>query len=129
MSFATSSPGAQTPNTPQASWGLFSPGKRSWESIPSPRTIGPFSHGRTADVFGSVARGEDVSARDLDLFVNFDHNADVFDLADLVTSLEELTGMRVDVISEGDAMAWSIRGAVAAWWRSLRLGCCGCAWT
>lgn len=52
-------------------------------------------------VFGSVARGEDISGSDLDLLVRFDHDADVFDLADLVAALEDLTGLRVDVVSEG----------------------------
>ena len=37
MSLATSSPGAQTPKTPQASCGPFSPGRRSCVSRPSPR--------------------------------------------------------------------------------------------
>src|SRR3954451_7798287 len=36
-SFATSSPGAQTPKTPQASWGPVSWGSSSWVSRPSPR--------------------------------------------------------------------------------------------
>src|SRR6476646_6551214 len=37
VSLATSSPGAQTPKTPQASCGPFSPGRRSCVSCPSPR--------------------------------------------------------------------------------------------
>ena len=37
MSLATSSPGAQTPKTPQASCGPFSPGRRSCVDRPSPR--------------------------------------------------------------------------------------------
>lgn len=45
---ATSSPGAQTPKTPQASWGPFSPGSRSWLSRPSPRgtlpSVGEIDH-------------------------------------------------------------------------------------
>src|SRR3954452_12866478 len=40
-SLATSSPGAQTPKTPHASWGPFSPGSRSWLSRPSPRGTAP----------------------------------------------------------------------------------------
>ena len=44
MSLATSSPGAQTPKTPQASCGPFSPGRRSWVSSPSPRATGRVSH-------------------------------------------------------------------------------------
>lgn len=51
-------------------------------------------------VFGSVARGEDTSGSDLDLLVRFEPDADVFDLADLVTSLQDLTGVAVDVVSE-----------------------------
>ena len=38
---ATSSPGAQTPKTPPASWGPFSPGRRSCERSPSPRATKP----------------------------------------------------------------------------------------
>lgn len=55
---------------------------------------------RDVRVFGSVARGQDVSGSDLDLLVRFDPEADLFDLADLVTALEELTGLHVDVVSE-----------------------------
>ncbi len=51
-------------------------------------------------VFGSIARHEDVSGSDIDLLVRFDPGADLFDLADLKASLEELTGLRVDVVSE-----------------------------
>jgi predicted nucleotidyltransferase len=51
-------------------------------------------------VFGSAARGEDVSGSDIDLLVRFAPAADVFDLADLTTELEELTGLHVDVVSE-----------------------------
>ena len=51
-------------------------------------------------VFGSTARGEDVSGGDLDLLVRFAPDADLFDLADLSTELSELTGLHVDVVSE-----------------------------
>lgn len=51
-------------------------------------------------VFGSAARGEDVSGSDIDLLVRFAPDADVFDLADLTAELEELTGLHVDVVSE-----------------------------
>ena len=56
-------------------------------------------------VFGSVARGDDVSGSDLDLLVTFASDATIFDLADLTASLEELTGLQVDVISEGGLRA------------------------
>lgn len=51
-------------------------------------------------VFGSAARGGDVSGSDIDLLVRFAPDADVFDLADLTVALEELTGLHVDVVSE-----------------------------
>lgn len=52
-------------------------------------------------VFGSAARGDDTSGSDIDLLVRFSADADVFDLAELTAALEELTGLHVDVISEG----------------------------
>lgn len=52
-------------------------------------------------VFGSTARGQDVSGSDIDLLVRFAPDADVFDLADLTVALEDLTGLQVDVVSEG----------------------------
>lgn len=51
-------------------------------------------------VFGSAARGQDVSGSDIDLLVRFAPDADVFDLADLTAAVEELTGLHVDVVSE-----------------------------
>jgi predicted nucleotidyltransferase len=52
-----------------------------------------------------VARGEDVSGSDLDLLVRLAPEADIFDLAELVEDLRALTGVRVDVISEGGLRA------------------------
>lgn len=60
---------------------------------------------RQVRVFGSVARGDDVSGSDLDLLVRFEPGADVFDLADLTAALEDLTGLHVDVVSEGGLRA------------------------
>lgn len=51
-------------------------------------------------VFGSVARGEDVSGSDIDLLVRFEPDADLFDMAALVVQLEDLTALHVDVVSE-----------------------------
>jgi predicted nucleotidyltransferase len=51
-------------------------------------------------VFGSVARGDDVSGSDLDILVRFAPDADLFDLADLTIALADLTGVHVDVVSE-----------------------------
>lgn len=52
-------------------------------------------------VFGSVARGEDRSGSDLDLLVTFADDATLFDLAALILALEDLTGLHVDVVSDG----------------------------
>ncbi|RBY83591.1 Cro/Cl family transcriptional regulator [Geodermatophilus sp. TF02-6] len=51
-------------------------------------------------VFGSVARGEDTVESDLDLMVTFEPGTtDLADLLELVEELEEITGVRVEVIS------------------------------
>lgn len=55
---------------------------------------------RDVRVFGSVARGQDTSGSDIDLLVRFEPEADLFDLADFVLALEDLTGVHVDVVSE-----------------------------
>ena len=52
-------------------------------------------------VFGSVARGEDTSGSDIDLLVTLAPDATIFDLAELTIELEEMTGLHVDVVSEG----------------------------
>lgn len=49
-------------------------------------------------VFGSVARGEDDEASDIDLLVDLDPGADLFDLAALDTELTELLGRPVDIV-------------------------------
>ncbi len=51
-------------------------------------------------VFGSIARGEDTPASDLDLLVRFDDDASLFDLVGLAEALEALLGVRVDIVSE-----------------------------
>ncbi|MFD4429409.1 helix-turn-helix domain-containing protein [Nocardia sp. NPDC058497] len=56
---------------------------------------------RRVQVFGSIARGEDVSGSDIDLLVQLDEDASIFDLAALTNALEDMTGLHVDVISEG----------------------------
>ncbi|GGK51363.1 XRE family transcriptional regulator [Nocardia camponoti] len=52
-------------------------------------------------VFGSIARGEDVSGSDIDLLVRFVSGADLVDMAELMLDIEELTGIHVDLVSEG----------------------------
>ncbi len=53
-------------------------------------------------VFGSVARGEDTFDSDIDLLVDFDEDASVFDAGGLLADLEELLSpYRVDLVSSG----------------------------
>ena len=64
---------------------------------PSPRqrrTGGP----TTFRVFGSVARGEDTEASDVDLLVDLDQGVGLLDLIGLARELGELLGVDVDVV-------------------------------
>jgi predicted nucleotidyltransferase len=49
-------------------------------------------------VFGSVARGEDDEHSDIDLLVDLEPEADLFDLAALDIELENLLGHPVDIV-------------------------------
>ncbi len=59
---------------------------------------------RTANprVFGSVLRGEDTEASDLDLLVDDLDETTLFDVCGLQYELEELLGVRVDVLTPGN---------------------------
>jgi predicted nucleotidyltransferase len=58
-------------------------------------------HGaRNVRVFGSIARGQDTSASDLDLLVDFAPGCSLLDLIGLEQDLEDALGMRVDVVTE-----------------------------
>jgi predicted nucleotidyltransferase len=52
-------------------------------------------------VFGSVARGEDGPDSDLDLMVRLPEGAGLFAIGRFAEELEELLGVRVDVVPEG----------------------------
>ena len=56
-------------------------------------------------VFGSARRGEDKDASDLDLLVDALPGATLFDLGGLQVQLEELLGVRVDLLTPGDLPA------------------------
>lgn len=58
-------------------------------------------HAWQVRVFGSSARGEDQPGSDLDLLVDFDDSASLFDLVGLADVLEERLGIAVDVVSAG----------------------------
>lgn len=64
------------------------------------REIVARNRGRDPRLFGSVARGEDRPGSDLDLLVDLDDSASLFDLARMHLELEELLGIRVDVLDE-----------------------------
>jgi uncharacterized protein len=51
-------------------------------------------------VFGSVARGESTQSSDVDILVRFDPDRSLFDHGGLIADLEELLGVKVDVVSE-----------------------------
>lgn len=58
-------------------------------------------HGaRNVRVFGSVARGEAKPQSDIDLLVEFKRGTTLLDHAALIEELEELLGVKVDVVSE-----------------------------
>jgi len=57
---------------------------------------------RNPRVFGSVARGEDADASDLDILVDHDGLVSTFDLARLEIELERVLSTRVDIKTSGD---------------------------
>ena len=51
-------------------------------------------------VFGSVVRGEDTPASDVDFLVTMEPERSLFDMGGLLADLEDLLGRRVDVVTE-----------------------------
>jgi len=51
-------------------------------------------------IFGSVARGDNTEASDVDLIVRFEPGRSLFDHGGLLMDLQDLLGVKVDVISE-----------------------------
>lgn len=70
-------------------------------------------HASNVRVFGSVARGSDTTSSDLDILVHFSASATLYDQVGLTQELEDLLGVRVDVVSDGAAGVDSIDDAVA----------------
>ncbi len=58
-------------------------------------------HAVDVKVFGSIARGEDRPGSDVDLLVTFAPEASLYDQVELAQEIEELLGVRVDVVSAG----------------------------
>jgi predicted nucleotidyltransferase len=63
---------------------------------------------RSLAVFGSLARGEETSASDIDVLVEFDRPVGLFEFIRLKLYLEELTGKPVDLVTP-DALRPSMR--------------------
>ena len=69
-------------------------------------------HGaRDVHIFGSVARGEAGEESDLDIIVRFDAGRTLLDHAGLIGDLEDLLGVKVDVI-DADGMRPRFRSVV-----------------
>lgn len=62
-------------------------------------------------VFGSVIRGEQRDGSDIDILVDFDEGASLFDLAGLALFLEERLQQKVDVVPKR-ALRAELREAV-----------------
>ena len=56
------------------------------------------SKARSISPVGSVARGDDTGHSDYDFLVDFEDEADLFDIAGLQVDLEDLLGQTVDVV-------------------------------
>jgi predicted nucleotidyltransferase len=61
--------------------------------------LGRFSNIRSVQVFGSVAHGTETPLSDIDVLVDPEDNAGLFDLAQFAIDLEQLMGRPVDVVS------------------------------
>jgi hypothetical protein len=62
-------------------------------------------------VFGSVAKGTDVDASDLDLLVDLEPERNLLDLGGLLVDLEELLQCKVDIVTEA-GLHWMIRETI-----------------
>lgn len=51
-------------------------------------------------IFGSFARGEQKETSDIDILVDFEEDADLFDFTGLALFLEEKLNLKVDIVSE-----------------------------
>ena len=64
---------------------------------------------RAIQVFGSAATGEDRPGSDLDLLVEFDPSVPGLDRVDFAEAVEELLGIRVDIVNPASADARFLR--------------------
>jgi len=66
---------------------------------------------REMEVFGSVVRDEQTETSDIDVLVDFEENASLFDLVGLGLFLEEKLNQKVDVVSK-KALRKEIRDSI-----------------
>ena len=64
-------------------------------------------------VFGSVARGEDTEASDVDILIELDSDRSLLDRIALMHDLEDLLGCKVDVAND-KALHWTVRDRILA---------------
>lgn len=87
---------------PSDSWEGPDPGGL-WARVEARRSaiIGTASRygARNVRLFGSLARGDNTDASDVDLVVDFDDGVGLFAVGGLVAELEELLEAHVDVVS------------------------------
>ena len=69
-------------------------------------------------VFGSIARGEQREGSDVDLLVSWDKGRDLFDHVELKEDLQDLLGVKVDVVTD-TSLQWYIRDRARAAARPL----------
>ena len=77
------------------------------------RTLVAQHHASAPRVFGSVARGDDQPASDVDLLVDFTDEASMLDEIGLRLALEDLLGVEVDVLA-ADSLRGRMRTRVLA---------------
>lgn len=78
-------------------------------------TLAEKYHLRNLRVFGSVARGEDTVDSDIDFFAEaIKGQTSLFDCAGFVNAVEELTGVSVDLVTEGNHIPQKARGKILA---------------
>jgi hypothetical protein len=64
-------------------------------------------------VFGSVLHGDDEEGSDIDILVDALPGATLFDLGRLQVELEEILGVRVDLLTPGDISRYFRDGVLA----------------
>ena len=64
-------------------------------------------------VFGSCARKDETSESDVDLLVEFNHGASLFDQVDIRDDIQALLNCKVDVVSKRGLHPYIERGVLA----------------